>query len=370
MRHTLICTVGTSLLSNLKYENDLEVQSLLKAKNWHKLSLWLLKKDNNDRVCGAEINSISSIIKKGFLEQTQNIILLVSDTDDGRDIGKLLESYYSNNQNPIKFEKVNYRDLKGLRDDDVVAFKREGLRNLVKEISEKVSQWDSSSIAINATGGYKAQISFAGMIGQALDIPVYYLFEKFSEIIELPPQPISLDLAFWLQNNTVFDQLETEEIVNKSSLDTSIEDARWSTLIDEVPDEDDCLITLSAMGVLFNAQARLQFKRQETAILSSILKDETPAHRKQISLRDDHGKDILQAFCDRLCRSPYVVRIINSLPFNPRQRNPIKKCTEDGLIDFVLTWTDPGLGLCIKTTGKNKIETNTIAIHLQDKYTV
>ena len=57
-----------------------------------------------------------------------------------------------------------------------------------------------NTIAINATGGYKAQISFAGMIGQALGIPVYYLFEKFSKVIKLPPQPVALDLSLWLEN--------------------------------------------------------------------------------------------------------------------------------------------------------------------------
>ena len=156
--------------------------------------------------------------------------------------------------------------------------------------------------------------------------------------------------------------METEGTIKRSNLDIDQEDARWSTLIEEEPEEDDFFITLSTMGFLFNAQARLQFKRQETRILSSILKDETPADKKQIKLRDDHGKDILQAFSDKLCRSPYVVKIINSLPFNPNHKDPIKKCTEDGLIDFILTWIDLGLGLCIKTTGRNKIETNKIPL--------
>ncbi|MEA2059529.1 MAG: hypothetical protein U9P10_03190 [Thermodesulfobacteriota bacterium] len=67
-------------------------------------------------------------------------------------------------------------------------------------IGEIVRAYGSEQILINATGGYKAQISFAGMIGQALDIPVCYMFERFAEVIELPPQPVSLDLGFWIEN--------------------------------------------------------------------------------------------------------------------------------------------------------------------------
>ncbi len=189
MRNTLICTVGTSLLNNLKHSPEENIKQAFETKNWKQLALLLLERDNTDRLCGAEINSISSICRKGFLGAYIRLIFLVSETPDGQHIGDLLKLYYENSNNPIKFGMVEARTLKGLRDDDIVAFKQEGLKNLVREISTEVRKFSSEAISINATGGYKAQISFAGMIGQALEIPVYYLFEKFSEIIELPPQP-------------------------------------------------------------------------------------------------------------------------------------------------------------------------------------
>jgi putative CRISPR-associated protein (TIGR02619 family) len=363
MRNTLICTVGTSLLNNLKRANE-AFQVALEQKNWNQLAKLLLEKPNTDRVCGAEINSITSICSKGLLSHYIRIIFLVSDTNDGRETGEILKRYYDNPQNPIHFEQVEFRVLEGLRDDSIHDFKTQGLKNLVLEISEAVNKWLPDVIAINATGGYKAQISFAGMIGQALEIPVYYLFEKFSEVIELPPQPVALDLGFWLENYILFTTLEDEGTMEKSNLEYSLDNQYFQALIDEeLP-----YISLSAMGVLFNQRSRLQFAKQRTAILSQIPTDDTDPDKKQISLRDDHGKDILLAFSKKLCRSPYVKSIINSLPFNPKQINPIRRTNATGQIEFVLTWTDAGLGICIQTTGRNLAETNSIAIHLAEKY--
>lgn len=368
MRNTVICTVGTSLLNNLRFSPEDAIQKAFEENNLNQLALLLVDKDNTERICGAEINSITSICNRNFLSQYLRLIFLVSDTDDGKKIGKLLKLYYGNFNNPLKFETIDVRILEGLKDDDVKAFKQQGLKNLVKEISTEVRNFSPEAIAINATGGYKAQISFAGMIGQALEIPVYYLFEKFSEVIELPPQPIALDLVFWLNNYLLFDLLETELNVSKSEIEQYLDNEYIQSLIDEEVIDDDIQISLSAMGVLFHERSRLQFAKQETTLLSLIPQSNLQPEKKTIKLRDDHGKDKLQDFSEKIRHSPYVEKITNSLPFNPKQTNPIKASSADGIVEFVLTWTDAGLGLCIQTTGRNLVETNTIAIHLSEKY--
>lgn len=367
MRNTLICTVGTSLLGNFSRADE-KYRKALNDQNWQQLSLLLLECENSDRICGAEINSITSICKANLMAAKKKLIFLVSDTQDGNKIGQLLKLYYENSKNPIRFESVEIRPLVGLRDDDVKAFRREGLKNLVREISEVTKVSLPQNIAINATGGYKAQISFAGMIGQAFGIPVYYLFEKFSEVIELPPQPIALDLAFWLNNYLLFEQLEEDQIVEKSSIVIKDNNCFDAFIEEDETKEGTKIIVLSAMGELFHERCRQEFARQEKAILSLIPKDETDPTKKAINLRPDHGKDVLQEFAKKVCRSPYVRKVINSLPFNSKQSKPIRRTTEDGIVDFVLTWTDEGFGLCIQTTGSNRTETNSIAEHLQNEF--
>lgn len=368
MKSTLICTVGTSLFNNLKNATEEPVKQAFEEKNFNQLALLLLERKNTDRLCGAEINSIASICDKGLLEDRLRLIFLVSDTEDGKKTGDLLKLYYDNTSNPLGFEKVEVRVLEGLRDDSVKDFKQRGLKNLVREISTEVRNFSPEAIAINATGGYKAQISFAGMIGQALGIPVYYLFERFSEVIELPPQPVALDLAFWLNNYVVFEQLESEQTIEKSKIEGNIDSDYFQALVDEELLGNESAVSLSAMGVLFNERSRLQFAKQEKTLLSLIPKDDTDPERKPINLRDDHGKDVLQAFAERIRRSPYVTKIVNSLPFNPQRTNPIRRTNTNGMVEFVLTWTDRGLGLCIQTTGRNIAETNSIALHLQKEF--
>ncbi len=369
MRNRLISTVGTSLINNLKKSKEEAIQQAVEEKNWHQIALLLLQKENSDYLCGAEINSITSICKKEFIACPPKLIFLLSDTEYGKTTGEILKLYYENSGNSLKLDqKVEVRVLEGLRDDDVKKFKQQGLKNLVREISTEVRNFSPEAIAINATGGYKAQISFAGMIGQALEIPVYYLFEKFSEVIELPPQPVSLDLAFWLNNYQLFSELESAQTIEKSKVEASLKSKYMESLIDEEPIGNETAVSLSAMGVLFNERSRLQFAKQETTILSLIPQDDTDPNKKPINLRDDHGKDVLQAFAEKIRRSTYVKKIINSLPFNPKCPNPILRAHPNGIVEFVLTWTDKGLGLCIQTTGRNQAETNSIALHLEKEF--
>ena len=102
-KSTLICTVGTSLLGNLS-RSEGEFKQYLKAENWQKLIGLLVEQNNSDRICGAEINSITSICNQQLIEYKHNLIFLVSDTDEGKKTGQLLQQYYEHSKNPIKFK--------------------------------------------------------------------------------------------------------------------------------------------------------------------------------------------------------------------------------------------------------------------------
>jgi putative CRISPR-associated protein (TIGR02619 family) len=302
MRNTLICTLGTSLLGGIDRQGESHPLRIAKnAKNWQQIALHLLEYDNSAWDCGAEINSVTSICKENLLDRRDRIIFLVSDTEAGKQTGEILKYYYQNQANSLHFDTAEVRVLEGLRDDDVRKFQQQGLKNLVVEISKETRKFSAESIAINATGGYKAQISFAGMIGQALGIPVYYLFEKFSKVIQLPPQPVALDLSLWLENYSLFEMLETEQTIEKSEFTADeLAFARIETMLDEEIIEGVPYLSLSAMGQLFHERCRSQFDRQQTVSMSQLAKDDTDPNRKSIHLRDDHGKDILEEFARKI----------------------------------------------------------------------
>jgi CRISPR-associated protein (Cas_APE2256) len=46
---------------------------------------------------------------------------------------------------------------------------------------------------MNATGGFKAEIAYAMLVGLLFDAPIFYIHEAFRDIIEMPPTPIGWD---------------------------------------------------------------------------------------------------------------------------------------------------------------------------------
>jgi len=134
------------------------------------------------------------------------LAFLVSETEDGRWSGALLDAYY---RDVRKIENVGWQVVEGLSPGDPKRFAHQGLRNLVRESSKLLRDAQHKALfrVINATGGFKAQISFAGLIGQTLGVPVVYQFETFPECIEMPPMPVDFDRETWLTHLDFFVRL-------------------------------------------------------------------------------------------------------------------------------------------------------------------
>ncbi|ABR31500.1 putative CRISPR-associated protein [Thermosipho melanesiensis] len=203
---TLINTVGASLINNLQ---KIGLKEAFENGEIDKITKSLLEIEGNPenlREFGAEINSIVSIIKKGYLTERKNLYFLVSDTDEGKKIGEILKGYFENIKN-FNFEKVTVCVIEKLNDARPYDFKIHGLRNLIKKIAEFVRK-HYGEVIINATGGYKAQIAFALALGQTLKVPVYYRFERFPEVIELEPLPLDLDKNYYFLARNLFEQID------------------------------------------------------------------------------------------------------------------------------------------------------------------
>ena len=344
MRSVLVCTVGTSLIGNLMHSEKVELRELAQRRNSIALSHGLLSLDPQHRLLGAEINSVSSILKSGRIDQRDHLYLVVSDTQDGAFIGEVLKHYYESPRNSFGFDHVKIRNVSGLTDSSANRFRTEGLRNLVKEIAKIVWQHGPNTILINATGGYKAQISFAGMIGQAIEIPVCYLFERFSEVIELPPQPISMDLSFWMNNADTFFMLAhrdlsfpvkgSDEVLHGLS-GTIHSDERFASLIDEIETDGQQLVGLSPVGQLFHESFRYRFLQTKQPLLPP--KSEIPPREKPIKYEDDNpGKHSgLQNYFEKIAETSYVTGIY-TFYYNqdlalPNYFRTSPKCGIDGL---------------------------------------
>lgn len=221
-RNTLICTVGTSLFGNLgRLPEENPLRQAYDNGAWNKLARELLDVGPTERVCGAEINTVESVREKKWLT-LERLLFLVSDTPDGRNTGKVLKEYFTQRslrRHDIDLNSVEYCVIDKLQDERPKDFKVHGLRNLVRQAGEYIQRFGGSeSVAIDATGGYKAQIAIAVILGQALNIPVFYKHERFSEIIDFPPLPISFDYQILASHADLFTDLERGVVFGASEI--------------------------------------------------------------------------------------------------------------------------------------------------------
>jgi len=171
--------------------------------DWSAVARGLRELPPADRLCGAEINSIASMIEKGYVQPDCALYFLHSQTAHGRQIAGILGQYYHHSgHRPV--ETVEVPDL---QDEDPKRFRSKGLRQLARELAAVVRRHGATACAINATGGYKAQIAIAVVLGQALGVPVYYKHELFSEVIAFPPLPVALDLELWMRASGMLGEL-------------------------------------------------------------------------------------------------------------------------------------------------------------------
>lgn len=317
---TLLCTVGTSLLkSNLErfdprtfvsrlssqdiarltqqglppgsqklstIENQLE--RACKHDDWTAVADCLVELPMELRLLGAEINSIAAMCAKKLLSTPPTrLVLLVSDTHPGAQTGIILRRYFLSRNSPCRFDQVLVFTIEGLQDKEPQRFQQEGLPNLVRLLAEQTRQWSPSHIAINATGGYKAQIALAVAFGQVMGTPVYYKHELFNEIISFPKIPFTMDLSMVTRDIKFWSRIaEPGAIFTYEDLRqfTEPDSTTWEAMLPlmEIIEEDGRpLYALSALGLIY-WEAYLS---QHPAL---TLKPGKAEIRRGCRFRDDH----------------------------------------------------------------------------------
>ncbi len=287
----IVCTVGTSLISNLnnlnnedsKATSDQSYARLFEAYSKRDpvhLGKELKSLDYFDIICGAEINSLNSIkCQCSLMSDRTKLFFLCSDTEDGKFVAETLRAWYDGHSEIIRVEK--------LQDENPREFRTKGLRNLAKEMCGVLLKNRYMKCGINATGGYKAQIAIATLVGQALGVPVYYKHERFDEIIEVPPMPVSLDYEYWMQiSGLLFDLSKTSDFVREQEYAEELNgDERIESMIDRVPIDDHIFIELSPVGQIFYETFKDKFKSER----DQILPQRVPESQKKEPRWEDSG---------------------------------------------------------------------------------
>lgn len=289
----LICTVGTSLfrpnleglnraLTDGKIRDDLRpLAQAYQQRDWSAVAYELAQLSPSERTCGAEINSIASMIEKEYVPADCGLIFLHSDTDDGRSIAAILKSYYqSKGHAPV--ETIVVPDL---QDQDAKRFRTRGLRNLARAICGVIRERSASACSINATGGYKAQIAIGVLLGQAIGVPVYYKHELFSEIIAFPPMPVALDFEVWMRASGMLYDLERASEPIRAASYADEWDEKYESLIERVDIDGQEYLELSPTGQIFHETFRERFRTARDQVLPAPV----PSGQKRPPRLEDAG---------------------------------------------------------------------------------
>lgn len=319
-RHTLISTVGTSLLeSNIrrldeegfpKPENWRELHAAFQKEDWKGVAGHLLAIPPSERVCGAEINTVEEIFNKG-MNTIRNIFFLVSDTPRGKQTGEVLCQYFLS-RSDLDLGTVEYHVVEKLQDQNPKEFKTHGLRNLVRTVGMLVQRSGGPDfVNIDATGGYKAQIAVAVIMGQSLGIPVFYKHERFNTIIDFPPLPVAFDYTILGNNAHTLALFERGDVLSSTEF-TEVDD-KLKVFLYEAEEEGTSLYELSPLGQIYLTGFRLRFPTPIRLTPCQALEKKNP------SFRDDHFPEGFKDFVNKVWRETPWITTAHSIPYDKQK---------------------------------------------------
>jgi putative CRISPR-associated protein (TIGR02619 family) len=293
----LLCTVGTSLFRpNLEgLVKDLDAGKLAdrtlaalatayRGRDWAAVADALNALPADQRTCGAEINSIASMIALDHVPNDVGLVFFHSATDLGRDTAAVLTRYYEQRgHSPVTAVAVP-----DLQDADPKRFRTHGLRNRARLMCQVVRERSAAACAINATGGSKAQIAIGGLIGQALVIPVSYKHEFFNEVIAFPPLPIGLDFEVWMKASGLLFDLERGTELVPAKLHEDGWDERFESLVERVRIDGEDYLELSATGQIFHDNLRKRFRPARDRVLPPPATAKQPARLEEAGWLGQH----------------------------------------------------------------------------------
>ncbi len=140
------------------------------------------------------------------MQKADRVVFLRSQAEEGRQCAEALAGHYRRqgyNTHVLEVPDLAYAESR---------FKMRGLRSLVATLIEQIRRERSAGhrVLINATGGFKAEIAYATLVGLLFDVPVYYIHEAFHEIIEMPPTPIGWDYSLLADYEEFFGWLNSD----------------------------------------------------------------------------------------------------------------------------------------------------------------
>ena len=338
---TIITTVGTSLLSNRDDRPWAGWRFGGEHPDKDAVSAWL--KTADPARASAEIHTWKRL---GILEEPvgEKVVLVHSHTPDGRYCAERLEDYAR-----CKGLETAIRQIDELSYTDAATFNR-GLSRLVRVLAETLRAGRADGeVAIAATGGFKAEIAVANLVGALLGSPVYYIYEQFEQLVTLEPIPISLEPQ-WLREGSgkaLLGRLGDGDCVSRQQIDSLVKaDGRLEILLESAELEGDEIICTNVLGEL-----AVQLSKTPHAEWPPTC-DIDPEKKIKLEGAGHHRPDGWEKTVNRLSRSRFVRMVRRDGAAGNRKgiRPANDNCSD---IHVVVDDGERVLGLRVETTCEN-----------------
>ncbi len=250
--------------------------------------------------------------------------------------------------------------------DGEARFKIKGIRNLERVMGEIIQPFGENQVAIDVTEGYKAQIAVAVLVGKAMNIPVYYKHERFSEIIDFPPLPILLDYDILGNNAGLLTEFERDKTFSQYELHEL--DDKLRVFLTEVEVEDEVLYELNAIGQLYLTSFRLRYPKGINLVLA------TEEERKEPTFGNDHHyPKNFKGFVNKVWQENNWIKTCYTIPYSGQQQIKginfdVKQINENYCLVGDYKEKDFGARFVIRLTDESRPSLNYAAIQLNDKY--
>jgi putative CRISPR-associated protein (TIGR02619 family) len=295
MSRLLICTVGTSLLTNRDQRPWAGWQRQQPLPDADAVDRWL--SDADAVQASAETNTLHAV----GLQESDRVLLLHSDTSEGRFCSQRLEVYLR-----PRCHAADSRPLTALGYHSP-SFAQRGLKSLVCEAITAVAQAhrDGLQPVFCATGGFKAETAFLNLLGALLYVEVCYIHEHFREVVRLPRLPLTWDAEFVERHRDFFEWIDAEPRA-------SVEVEGWlrgrPELRPLVEDGSDGNTYLNAAGDLLFRAARERLAHGPRAVWPEAV-PRTPEEKNGLSGVEHHRPRGWERFVARLCAIDCVSRV-------------------------------------------------------------
>ncbi len=352
---TIITTVGTSLLTNSRDDRPWAGWRFgEKFPEPTGVLPWLTTAPPER--ASAEIHTWA---KLGILTEPngEKVLLVHSHTPDGQYCAERLKEYAR--QNKLQAES---RQVHELNYTDADTFNR-GLGQLVRVLAEEIrSGHTSGEVAIAATGGFKAEIAIANLIGALLGAPVYYIYEQFKQLIKLEPLPISL-APDWLREGSgkaLLRKIAGGECLPRSEVAGLLKaDGRLEMLLESAEEGGKEIVCGNLLGEI------------AAQLLEAPGVDWPPScdtsPEKKIKLQESHHRPHgWEQVVNRLARSAFVRLVYYDKSAGSQKGIRLAKENEADL-QVVITGEGPPLGLRVETTAESLEQRRLVFDHLRQQ---